>query len=923
MWKRVLSLENTLHDARQGLVAMTAFLAAAAFVTAIFKAIQRFSELEATLARVTGLLGASEGAIAGWGSTVSQVAIRTGRPVGDLRETLEQLAEEGTTGLRATAILRESAVASAVGIGEVGEIARTTAIALREYRGELGDGGQVPELLFGGTGESRLGPEAFRETVDKLLPSAAAANVEFERMISLIVAMSNRGETAAGIVERLRTEFGRLENSADYDILGSLGVPEASFEDTLDRVAQQSSEIRQTWQDTTDTINIEAKQALESLIFLWDRFIKRSEGFFGFIFRQVTKGAERAVLRDIADFDVNEDSISQALDAYQELIRLQTEAAGLVNRSAARNVLSSLSEDIRAVTGVAPEELLAAGEQARAYADALQPTIKPLQDVKDGTEDLRDVLVSIGQIQDPFGSFRENLAKMDADITRLNAQFDRAGVLLGQLVVEDAVEGYRDILQARLEAVMAFAGALNAAERTQAQGRLGVPREFVVPIRSVGFSNQARTDEDRRQIEARRAERNAAYRTEIAQAKRIGRQVGQSFADAMLSGEADRIGAALGGGVGGGLGELAGESIASDITGTLGTAVGAAAGPIGGALGSVLGSAIGELIGGDDPESRRLAELSKANTKALQEMTAGLRNTHEVFAGLSGSLFTDAQAAVAQAQLARSRPGAREGGRSAVYRGTGLPGAVLESSLLAAGRTTVEIEHLFRSFGLSLANTGENFRILDSEAQQLAEALKLSQQAFYESAQGQLSAAGRISGLLDESAAEQASRLADALTGPGGITGGLRDAVLASIADQDWQRVVDLLGDQFDLSQLGDLSLDEFLNYIGQIESLGDAAGDAADELRATANTLNAPSGFRAALHEYLAADPESFSTQAAEQARRASESVSSSRGDTWNFQPGAIQIDGRDKDGAELLDEIARASRELADSGGYPPEVV
>ena len=118
----------------------------------------------------------------------------------------------------------------------------------------------------------------------------------------------------------------------------------------------------------------------------------------------------------------------------------------------------------------------------------------------------------------------------------------------------------------------------------------------------------------------------------------------------------------------------------------------------------------------------------------------------------------------------------------------------------------------------------------------------------------------------------------------------------------------------FDVGALGRIPLDEFLDILGEMESLGDAAGEAAGELGVLASTVrNAPSGYRANLARYGAEtptetggtdnsvtvegdvivvtdDPEEFGKKVRRQARRGgTTSLQLATGPGGHFVPGAL----------------------------------
>ena len=80
-------------------------------------------------------------------------------------------------------------------------------------------------------------------------------------------------------------------------------------------------------------------------------------------------------------------------------------------------------------------------------------------------------------------------------------------------------------------------------------------------------------------------------------------------------------------------------------------------------------------------------------------------------------------------------------------------------------------------------------------------------------------------------------------------------AFLTGILDQ-------IAAQTFDLSQLRGFDLTEFLDWIGSMESLGDAAADAAEEIGSLASTVrNAPAGYRVAFARFMAETPTTIAT--------------------------------------------------------------
>lgn len=173
---------------------------------------------------------------------------------------------------------------------------------------------------------------------------------------------------------------------------------------------------------------------------------------------------------------------------------------------------------------------------------------------------------------------------------------------------------------------------------------------------------------------------------------------------------------------------------------------------------------------------------------------------------------------------------------------------VLREELAKVGMTMEDLGALADTFGITLDMSKESW-------EQLLGALEADP---FSSLSGRLRLAGIRSDLLDLGSSEQFAEIRQALAAS--LPRELSEAVAGLSTDSIEMFAEGILAQieagTFDLSQLGDVSLDEFLSAIQQLENLGDSAGSAADELGKLAEALvNAPQGFKVALARFNATD--------------------------------------------------------------------
>lgn len=238
---------------------------------------------------------------------------------------------------------------------------------------------------------------------------------------------------------------------------------------------------------------------------------------------------------------------------------------------------------------------------------------------------------------------------------------------------------------------------------------------------------------------------------------------------------------------------------------------------IGSAIVTGLGAAISGLFG----DQRNVLD---ENTRAIKE------NTDAILSGLRGA--SGAQVGDTLKTLERSLQIIDEAGG----RGRIKP-----------GQQTID---LIESLGLSVPDPDD----IDAW-RQIVEVLRSD---LFGGLSGRLRIAGLRGDLMDLGSSEQFAGIRQALAAS------LPPALAAEVAGLSTDSIemfaagllAQIEAGTFDLSQLGDVSLDEFLSAIQQMENLGDSAGSAADELgKLTEAMVNAPQGFKVALARFNATD--------------------------------------------------------------------
>lgn len=268
---------------------------------------------------------------------------------------------------------------------------------------------------------------------------------------------------------------------------------------------------------------------------------------------------------------------------------------------------------------------------------------------------------------------------------------------------------------------------------------------------------------------------------------------------------------------------------------------------ISGGVSSLIGGAV-NFIGGlftESPEERQRQLVTESNTAALDRLTRGIADLGAAIGTTPGGVFGGIEEAL------ESALGASTGNRLIDQAFIPLE---FRRQLEEMGISFEQAATLADAFDISLNDTVGSLEDFQT-------ALKTNfLEQFFGSFEGQSDLLRRRFELLDiEDPNAQIRDLQSLLVSQttGTLQDQLRDldftnpdALLSGILDQ-------LAAGTFDFTQLGDeLGITDFLDLIGELERLGDAAGDSASALNEVSRILNAPSGFKVELERFLASDP-------------------------------------------------------------------
>jgi TP901 family phage tail tape measure protein len=202
-------LSSSLGITRQEMMQL-ALVGVTALVAALTGAVKGAAELQTTFGQISALTNTPRVAIQGL--TEDVIAMSREMPISaqELAKGLYYISSSGYQGAQAMDILRASAKAAAVGLGETKTVADAVTSALNAYKLGGSDAARITDVLTQAVKEGKGEPDALAGALGRVLPIAAAAGVSFEQVAASVATMTRAGLSADESTTALRGVIGSL-----------------------------------------------------------------------------------------------------------------------------------------------------------------------------------------------------------------------------------------------------------------------------------------------------------------------------------------------------------------------------------------------------------------------------------------------------------------------------------------------------------------------------------------------------------------------------------------------------------------------------------------------------------------------------------------------------------------------------------------
>ena len=193
------------------------------------------TEFEASMSKITGLVGIGEDVVAGWGESIKSLVPVVGISATKLADAMYFIASAGLRGQDALDALTVSARASAAGLGETTVIADLVTSAMNAYGSDILGAAKATDILVASVREGKADAPAFASAMGAILPIASSMGVQFDEVGAAIAAMTRTGtdaNTAATQLKGILASLLKPTEEAEKALIG-MGTSSAQLRDDL------------------------------------------------------------------------------------------------------------------------------------------------------------------------------------------------------------------------------------------------------------------------------------------------------------------------------------------------------------------------------------------------------------------------------------------------------------------------------------------------------------------------------------------------------------------------------------------------------------------------------------------------------------------------------------------------------------------
>ena len=168
------------------------------------QAIKTASDFEASLGKITGLVGVASSEVKQMGDSARSMSVQFGKSAGEAGNALFFITSAGLRGADAMAVLEQSMKASAVGLGDTATIADLATSAVNAYGINVLSAANATDTMVATVREGKLETTELAGSMGRVLPLASAMGVSFNEVGAAFAALSRTGTNASEAATQIR-----------------------------------------------------------------------------------------------------------------------------------------------------------------------------------------------------------------------------------------------------------------------------------------------------------------------------------------------------------------------------------------------------------------------------------------------------------------------------------------------------------------------------------------------------------------------------------------------------------------------------------------------------------------------------------------------------------------------------------------------
>lgn len=172
-------------------------------------ATKTFSDFEYNLHKVTGLVGVAREQTTQWGREMLDMSPQLASTPRELSDALYFVTSAGIRSSEAMDIVAKSAAAAEAGLGEARDVAHGVVSAMNAYGKENLSASHAMDVFVTAIKEANMEASDFSGNIGRVIPAAAALNVELEEVAAGFAALTRTGTTPS----RAATYLNRILNT--------------------------------------------------------------------------------------------------------------------------------------------------------------------------------------------------------------------------------------------------------------------------------------------------------------------------------------------------------------------------------------------------------------------------------------------------------------------------------------------------------------------------------------------------------------------------------------------------------------------------------------------------------------------------------------------------------------------------------------